>query len=513
MPSNQQSAINNQQWLAIAALLAATLLRALPLLDNRFHPDEALYAAFARHVASGQNVLLSSVVVDKPPLSFYLNGLSVLVFGGSEFAVRLPNFLASLVSLALLFALARRLYDLSTARLAAWILALSPFGILFSITVFIDPLLTTILVAALWSACAPAPRPRLTGLLVALAFAAKQTALLFVPLVLAFALIPLSPAADVNTALRRLLRFALPILLGLALVALALLVWDAARHAPIGVWEQGYSDNVPGRFIRAAEVWPRARAWLDWLHYFTASPVLNGLFLLALPLLLAFNLRHPSRAALADFILAGYLLLFLSGHWLLAFSVWDRYLLPLLPLVALLFARTLQLIADGLSRTARRVFRCFGVWDLGFGIWTSRLLPPAFCLLLLSPALTAARSGYPVGGDHGAYDGIDDAARFIRTLPPGGVLYDHWLGWELSFYLFDPPLYISWFPAPAALTADLKSFGRTSPRYLIVSSWESDAEVRAAAAQAGFEFIPIRAATRQDGSTSFVVYQLVPQSP
>src|SRR5207245_2495138 len=101
----------------------------LPLQANRFHPDEALYASFARLIASGRDPLLSGVVVDKPPLPFYLTALAFILIGSTEFAARLPNFYASLVSLALLFALARRMYGLSTAHLAAWILALSPFAI------------------------------------------------------------------------------------------------------------------------------------------------------------------------------------------------------------------------------------------------------------------------------------------------------------------------------------------------------------------------------------------------
>src|SRR5436190_20383096 len=100
-----QSAISNQQWISLAALLVATQLRLLPLLENRFHPDEALYASFARLIVSGRDPLLSSVVVDKPPLSFYLTALSFLLLGSTEFAARLPNFYASLLSLALLFAL------------------------------------------------------------------------------------------------------------------------------------------------------------------------------------------------------------------------------------------------------------------------------------------------------------------------------------------------------------------------------------------------------------------------
>ncbi len=150
-----------------------------------------------------------------------------------------------------------------------------------------------------------------------------------------------------------------------------------------------------------------------------------------------------------------------------------------------------------------------GIWNLGVGSLSLDLLPLLLCLSLIHPAIVAARSGYPIGGDHGAYEGIDDAARFIHTLPEGGVLYDHWLSWEWNFYLFDGPLYVAWFPSPEALTTDLTAFGRMSPRYLVVPSWEADAEVRAAAARAGFEFTPLHASKRRDGSTAFVVYRLV----
>jgi 4-amino-4-deoxy-L-arabinose transferase-like glycosyltransferase len=510
-------------WSLVAALLVAALLRALPLLDNRFHPDEALYASFARLIASGRDPLLSGVVVDKPPLPFYLNGLSVLLFGGTEFAVRLPAFYTGVVSAALLFALARRLYDGPTAQLAAWLLALSPFAILFSITLFIDPLLTAFLLWGTWLTLAG--RRRGSALAFALAFATKQTALIFVPLALALVAASLPSTTTPKEALRRLAAASLPITVGLALAALALFAWDAARRAPVGFWEQGYADNAPGRFVRASEVLPRARAWLDLLHHFTASRPLNLLFVLGLPTLLARGLPRsspwlilgrlrgllrPSPSALADLILAGYLALYLAAYWLLAFNVWDRYLLPILPLFAILLARVIRLMAHGLSFVAYGIFRRFGFWSLGFGIFSSRLLPFAFCLLLLPSAFTAARSGYPIGGDHGAYDGMDDVARFIRTLPEGGVLYDHWLGWQWGFYLFDAPLHVSWFPTPDALAADLTAFGHTSPRYLVVPAWEADAELRAAAARAGFEFVPLHAAFRRDGSTSFIVYQLAP---
>lgn len=497
---NQQSAISHQKWV-VAALLVATLLRALPLLDNRFHPDEALYAYFGRLIASGRDGLLAQVVVDKPPLFYYLLGGSLALFGGTEFAARLPNFYASLVSVALLFALARRLYDLETAYLSAWLLALSPFAILFAITVFFDPLLTALILWALWMAAAR--RPRWAALAMALAFGAKQSALFFAPLALAFSLVALPARATLRDGLLTLWRALAPLALALLIAALLTFGWDALRlqaGAPISFWEQGYTDNAPNRLIRSGEVQPRALAWLDLLGHVTASRPLNILFIIGLPVLIIAGLRRPSRQALADLLLTGYVCLYLAAYWLLAFNVWDRYLVPLVPLVLMLLARVAWPLAA--SR-----------WPLAARHWSRSVVILAACLLLLPSALTATRSGYPIGGDHGAYAGLDETARFLRRLPYGAVLYDFWLSWQWNFYLFDGPVYVAWMPNPAALATDLRAFGRSSPRYLVVPAWEAEPEVRAAAAQAGFTFAPAHQSFRPDGTRAFVVYQLIPIAP
>ncbi|MEP7359480.1 MAG: glycosyltransferase family 39 protein, partial [Anaerolineales bacterium] len=310
--------------------MAAAALRTLPLLENRFHPDEALYAYFGRLIASGHDPLLAGVLVDKPPLSFYLTALSLWLVGPHELAARLPEFWASLVSVALIYSLGRRLYGPRLGVLAAWLLALSPFAILFAITVFVDPLLTAAILWALWAAAAG--RWRTLAAALSVAFAIKQTALVFVPLALALAVwAPPSPAhwRALGARQARVLR---PLLAALAITLVLILGWDQLRHPPIGFWAQGYSDNLPGRLVRATEVLPRALAWINLQRYFTSSNLVNGLFLIGLPLLLIFGGRAASRMALADYLIAVYLLVYLAAYWLLAFNVWDRYLLPVLPL-------------------------------------------------------------------------------------------------------------------------------------------------------------------------------------
>ena len=493
-------------------------MRCIPLEANRFHPDEALYAYFARLIASGHDPLLANVVVDKPPLAFYLTALSLWTIGPNELAARLPELFAGLVSVALLYALGRQLYGANVGHLAAWLLALSPFGILFSITAFVDPLLTAGVLWALWAASRG--RWRTLALAMAITFGFKQTALLFLPLAVAVALLVPPIPASPREAARRLAKVLPPLLVALAASALIVFGWDALRHSAIGFWSQGYADNFPGRLVRANEVVPRALAWVNLLHYFTGSTSLNLLFVLCLPLLLLSNRQTPSRMGLADLLLAGFLLLYLAAYWLLAFNVWDRYLLPIVPLWMLLLAHVLLFVAYALSRAlyalSRRVYRLArGVagLDLGFRKTLTLGLPLVLGLLLAPSALQAAHSGYPIGGDHGAYDGIDGAARFINSLPQGSVLYDHWLSWEWNFYLYGGPVYVAWFPSPDSLATDLRAFGATSPRYLAVPTWEGDGEVRAAAAMAGYTFVPLYTAYRRDGQPTIIVYSLTKTPP
>ncbi len=496
--------------LSVALLLIATLLRTLPLLDNRFHPDEALYGSFARLIASGQDPLLAGVLVDKPPLAFYLTALSLLLFGNGEFGARLPSLFASVVSVALLSVLARRLYSTAAAHLAAGLWAASPFAVLFSITLFLDPLLTAALLWALWAAARG--RWRELAVAMALAFAIKQTALVFVPLALAFGLLRLPAGAGPRQAAARLWPARRRLVPALALAALAIFAWDAARQHPIGFWTQGYADNMPDRLARANEVAPRALAWVNLLHYGTASTALNLVGVAGWLGLLLTGLRARSRAVLADGLLSGFVLFYLAAYWLLAFNVWDRYLLPLLPLLCLLAARALLWLSDGLTRLVR-------LGTVSKGAVRPHPHPLALAGLavilvaaLLPGAVTATRSGYPIGGDHGAYDGVDDAARFLSALPAGSVLYDHWLSWQWSFYLFDAPVYVAWMPSPDVLATDLTAFGHSSPRYLVVPSWEQDGELRAAAERVGFEFVPLHHTYRRDGTLSLTVYALAPVS-
>ncbi|MCI0650255.1 MAG: glycosyltransferase family 39 protein [Planctomycetes bacterium] len=114
--------------LAVARLFGVV---ALPLLGT----TEGRYASIAADTARTGHWMVPRICVygewesywGKPPLAFWLPAWMVKVFGQSEFAVRLPSFLAGVAMLSLLWLLARRLFGIATAWLAVLVTASSVF--------------------------------------------------------------------------------------------------------------------------------------------------------------------------------------------------------------------------------------------------------------------------------------------------------------------------------------------------------------------------------------------------
>ena len=196
-----------------------------------------------------------------------------------------------------------------------------------------------------------------------------------------------------------------------------------------------------------------------------------------------------------DGLLAGFMLSFLAIHWVLGFQVWDRYLLGLVPLAAILAARALVQVGRALPRPT---------WRRAYAL----ALPPVLALLLATPVLAATRSELPVGGDHGAYDGIDDLAAYVRAqAPAGSTLYHHWLGYHYRFYLHGAPLRLHWYPDPADLVHDATVY-RREPRFLAFPSFRDATPSRQALDAAGITLAPGYETRRRDGSLSFQLCRL-----
>ena len=524
----------------LAILLLSLALRAAPLSAHRFHEDEALYASWA--LLTVEDPALISVPVDKPPLYIYLLAGLFRLLGPSELVARLPNLFASVASVALLYAIGRRAYDRSTALMVATLYAASPFGILFAPTAFTDPLLVLWMLLGLWAALAR--KPLLAGLTLGLAYATKQQSMLLAPLVLAVAIPNIQyptpnlqpPTSDlqypvsniqypISTFLRSIVGF-LPVF---ALVTW----WDSLRwHVQPSFWDRSLT-TYGGLTLVPLSAWPQRLAdWAKLLSHVFASPPLNVVLLIGLPLLLwtamrhhaIRNVQHASRFTFHDFfdlLLSTYVIAYLLLHLAVSFQIWDRYLLPLVPLLCLLLARSICC----LSSLAHRLYDQFRGSSFGFRVSNlqspisnfqlpisniqypiSNLIIGSLLILLIRPAYLGATSQLPVGGDHGAYQGIDDLAAYVRTtLPSEATLYYHWLGWHYGYYLRDASLNTVWYPDPKSL-AEQAAEDDDVVRAIAFPGWKDDRPVRRALAAMGLTLVPQFATHRGDGGLSFALY-------
>src|SRR5712692_5428796 len=105
------------------------------------------------------------VSLDKPPLGFWLQTLSAKIFGFTPFSVYLPQALAGVLSVALLYHLVRRHFGAVAGLLAALALALSPISVVTNRNNTIDSTLALVLLVGAWAVMRAAETGRLRWLL------------------------------------------------------------------------------------------------------------------------------------------------------------------------------------------------------------------------------------------------------------------------------------------------------------------------------------------------------------
>lgn len=488
---------NRFKVILVVLIGAAAAFRFHGLFANTFHADEALFARWARLIAVWQDPLLQTQAVDKPPLLFYLQALFYpLMATPAAWVARLPGFIASLLLVPLTGRLVWVLYrDTLATFVAVAFVVLSPFTIQFSATAFTDPLMTALLMGSLVAVAAGGDargtgpggvdaassdrhsfRPSLVaGLLFGLAVISKHQAWLFLPLVGGLG------------ALRgwrwpRWRRW----LVGLLLPLLALFFWNLARTESPSLWLLQLGNYGGVRPAWSWELWPRLADWAQLWGLMLGSPVLAFLLVLALPIFLALLIYYQDWPTAYDQFFLLYLLGYVAVHWFVAVPVWDRYLLPLAPLVGLLLGRFLARVVDfvgpGLPVASGRRRLATGVAALTV-------------LLALSTALEARQGTFPVGGRPTADSGAAEVATALADTSYGTVLYDHWYSWQWRYYLFESGVYVSWFPHADALTEDLRIFADDGDaRYLALPSAAVAQPMRRAVMEAGFDLQPVYSA-------------------
>src|SRR5437868_3770623 len=105
------------------------------------------------------------VTIDKPPVGFWLQVISAKIFGFTPFSVLLPQALAGVLSVLLLYFLVRRHFGVVAGLLAALALALSPISVVTNRNITIDSTLALTLLVGAWAVLRAPETGRLRWLL------------------------------------------------------------------------------------------------------------------------------------------------------------------------------------------------------------------------------------------------------------------------------------------------------------------------------------------------------------
>jgi len=508
---NDQMSKRAKIGLIILVLIAAAL-RLHGLFANSFHSDEALFATWARLIAVWRDPLLSGQLVDKPPLLFYLQAFFYPLFGPTEWAARMPNIIASLLITPLTGVLTWRIFKIgSVAIIAAAIVTISPLLIQFSATAYTDPLLSALAMISLLIASRTVTIDNsgrlscsghlhrwavLSGVFFGLSMATKYQALLILPLVLVFLYL-----------LRWKRDLWLRWLAGAFAIFLLIVVWDIVRVDSPNIFSSQITSYGGLRLSWSWEIWPRLETWVGQWRYLSGTVSLATLFLLLAIPFFAYVTYLSDEFSAFDQLLTVYVLGYFIVHWIVAVPIWDRYLVLVAPLFAILTARMLwrtycyvkymRSIEGGRLRIAN----------------AAALILLTVLLLIQTPDIVSSYGGeLPVGGQPNADDGIAEVANFLKKQPPGTVLYDHWYSWHWRYHLFDSDVFVSWFPGPEFLLEDLRVFGaKDGLRFVAVPNTPEAIPIIRELTDAGFDLKQVSEEASSFGNIELELYKITNQ--
>ncbi|HEY8475722.1 MAG TPA: glycosyltransferase family 39 protein [Chloroflexota bacterium] len=477
-------------WLAVLVAMLGLALALVRMDRNFFHVDEALYSSWGLRIARG-DLLLTDQPVDKPPAFFYLQALGFRLFGVSEIVAKLPSLAAGVVVVLAVYDLCRRSYGAGTAVLAAALVALNPYQIVYASSAFLDEAA----LAFAMGACAVAARRRAlaSGLALGLASCVKPQAGLYAPLVL-WLLLVTGPSRA---------RRAGTFLLGAGMTLGAAVAWSLARPGP-PFWVLG-QEHLPLHFVEPASYASRAVAWwLDGVRWLVAHPLNQGLLVVAVLSSLATSaawgaravgrglthgapFREAAKEATArptasagesvpaeglDAGLALFVALYYLWHVVISFPVWDRY-------VVLLAPAGLALLARLLSRVASWLWGRSVDGAVGRAAGTAVVVVPLLVMALVARDTVLGRVGIngPGLGPNVPYESFQRAVNYLRAAAPdGAVVYDYLsFSWHYGYFLRDDRYPTLWFDLDHLPSAVDHMRGEDRPKFLILS-WRMDGD-------------------------------------
>ncbi|MBA3473411.1 MAG: glycosyltransferase family 39 protein [Rubrobacter sp.] len=156
LPSRAPAKVSWWNHVALAAILALSAFLNLFRLTSEGYGNVYYAATVKNMLTSWHNFFFASfdasfVSVDKPPLGFWIQAASAKLFGFHGWSLLLPQALAGILSVGLLYHLVRRSFGPVAGLLAALTLALTPISVATNRNNNLESLLVLAVLLAAWS--------------------------------------------------------------------------------------------------------------------------------------------------------------------------------------------------------------------------------------------------------------------------------------------------------------------------------------------------------------------------
>ncbi|HEX6110632.1 MAG TPA: glycosyltransferase family 39 protein, partial [Ktedonobacteraceae bacterium] len=181
-PPEQLAVQSKNDWLPLWRRLALAVVMLVSIFMNFYQLGQngfgnLYYASAIRSMLdSWHNFFFVSfdpggfVSIDKPPLGFWLQAASAKILGFTPFSIFLPQALAGVLSVLLLYYLVRRHFGVVAGLLAALALAISPISVLTNRNNTIDSTLVLVMLLGAWAVLRAAQSGKLRWLLLCAVF-------------------------------------------------------------------------------------------------------------------------------------------------------------------------------------------------------------------------------------------------------------------------------------------------------------------------------------------------------
>ncbi len=389
------------------------------LLNVPFHEDEAIYAAWSLALLKG-DIWLSQTLIDKPPLTFYPMALSVGLFGRYEWAARLPNLLWAALLLISCWRIAQ--YYSSSGKQVVFFMLLSPLLWAQMASAFTDLAMLALAFFALEQTVKG--QIQRAGGLFGLACLAKPTAILLLPLIVGSLIKKRYRKTEIATTLSELIT-------GLALPLLLAWAWDASRSAP-SWWvlgTQAYGTLGKFNFEQLGEWLSIFLFSLGFLLFFGLIGWLSGWIRVEI-----FADMKPDRQRIS-LILAITSILWVPVHLLLGFQPWERYLLPLVPTMALFLTFCYSSINQDFIDTNR-------LNPFSISIFQHKNVTVICVVILLCVPFFIEK--FKIEPHDGRWEGIREIGAVIERLPDDATIYYFDTGRPLAWYAANAKATLVW---------------------------------------------------------------------